>query len=56
MDITYPYDDLHAQDASEVLKALQTNAVTDLNQSEANNRIKKFGANIFEAQKQRVFG
>ncbi|MEJ7610513.1 MAG: HAD-IC family P-type ATPase [Ferruginibacter sp.] len=53
MEITYPYDDPHAQDAAEVLKAFQTNADTGLSQSEADNRTKKFGANVFEAQKQK---
>ena len=53
MEITYPYDDPHIPAAAEILQSFQTNAETGLSQSEADNRTKKFGANIFEAQKQK---
>ena len=53
MEITYPYNDPHSPAAVEILQSFQTNAETGLSQSEADNRTKKFGANIFEAQKQK---
>ena len=53
MKITYPYDDPHTTAEEEILQLFQTNAETGLSQSEANNRTKEFGSNIFEAQKQK---
>ena len=53
MEITYPFDDPHTPAAAEILQSFETNAETGLSQSEADNRAKKFGANIFEAQKQK---
>ena len=53
MKITYPYDDPHTTAEEEILQIFQTNAETGLSQSEADNRTKEFGANIFEAQKQK---
>ncbi len=53
MEITYPYNDPHTVDSAEILNLFQTNAETGLSQSEADSRTKKFGANIFEAQKQK---
>ena len=49
MKITYPYDDPHTTDEEETLQIFQINAETGLSQSEADNRTKEFGANIFEA-------
>ena len=53
MKITYPYDDPHTTAEEEILQIFQTNAETGLSQSAADNRTKEFGANIFEAQKQK---
>ena len=53
MEITYPFDDPHTPAAAEILQSFETNAETGLSQAEADNRAKKFGANIFEAQKQK---
>ena len=53
MKITYPYDDPQTTAEEEILQIFQTNAETGLSQSEADNRTKEFGANIFEAQKQK---
>ena len=53
MEITYPFDDPHTPAEAEILQSFQTNAETGLSQAEADNRAKKFGANIFEAQKQK---
>ena len=53
MEITYPYDDPHSLDSAEILESFQTNDETGLSQAEADSRTKKFGANIFEAQKQK---
>lgn len=49
MKITYPYDEPQTTAEEEILQIFQTNAETGLSQSEADNRTKEFGANIFEA-------
>ena len=53
MEITYPYDDAHTVSKAEILQLFQSNEETGLSQSEADIRIKKFGENIFEIQKQK---
>ena len=53
MKIKYPPDDPHTLSVAEILQSFQTNAETGIRQSEAENRTKEFGANIYEAQKQK---
>jgi len=53
MKIKYPPDDPHTLSVKEILQSFQTNAETGISQSEAENRTKEFGANIYEAQKQK---
>ena len=53
MKIKYPPDDPHTLSVAEILQSFQTNAETGISQSEAENRTKEFGANIYEAQKQK---
>jgi len=53
MKIKYPPDDPHTLSVKEILQSFQTNAETGISQSEAENRTKEFGANIYEAKKQK---
>lgn len=53
MKITYPLQDVHTLSVEEILTAFQTNAEKGINASEAEFRTKQFGANIYEAQKQK---
>ena len=53
MKITYPFINPHTLSAEEIVQAFETNAENGITQSEAENRTKEFGANIYEAQKQK---
>lgn len=53
MKITYPFISPHTLTAKEIVQAFDTNADNGISQSEADNRTAEFGANIYEAQKQK---
>ena len=53
MNISYPIKDSHTLSVEDVLHSFQTNVETGLSSSEAGNRTKKFGANVYQAQKQK---
>ena len=53
MKIKYPADNPYTLSVEEILQSFQTNAETGITQTEAKNRTKEFGANIYEAQKQK---
>ena len=53
MKITYPFINPHTLSVEEIVQAFETNADNGISQSEAENRTKEFGANIYEAQKQK---
>lgn len=52
MKITYPFIHPHTFSVEEIVQAFQTNAENGISQSEAENRTKEFGENIYEAQQQ----
>jgi Ca2+-transporting ATPase len=53
MNFTYPTPDPHALSVEEVLLALRSDAEAGLSRTEAEARIKEFGPNRYEAQKQK---
>ncbi len=53
MKINYPLQDIHTLSVEEIVQTLQTNAEKGITASEAENRIKQFGANIYKTQKQK---
>lgn len=56
MKIKYPFTNPHTLSVTEIVQAFQTDAEKGITQSEAENRTKQFGANIYEAQKQKSIG
>ena len=56
MNIKYPVENVHTLSVEEILAAFQTDASKGITTAEADNRAQEFGANIHQAQKQRVFG
>ena len=53
MKLKYPLTDTHAFSSEEVVSAMETDIDKGLSTTEAGLRIKKFGPNIYESQKQR---
>ena len=53
MKIKYPIEDPHTMSVEEVLQSFQSDVVAGISQSEAEKRTKEFGANIYQAQKQK---
>jgi len=53
MKISYPINDPHTLSVEEVLHSFQTNVETGLSSAEATSRTKEFGANVYQAQKQK---
>ncbi len=53
MKINYPLQDVHTLSMEEVVQSFETNAEKGITASEAENRTKQFGANTYEAQKQK---
>ena len=53
MKISYPINDPHTLSVEEVLQSFQTSKETGLSSSEANNRTKEFGENVYQTQKQK---
>ena len=53
MKINYPKEDIHTFSVDEILTLFNTNVATGITQQEAENRAKEFGANTYEAQKQK---
>ena len=53
MKIKYPLQEVHALSVEETVASFNTNVEKGISASEAQNRIKQFGANIYEAQKQK---
>jgi Ca2+-transporting ATPase len=51
--IKYPLAEPHAFSLEEILLEFQTNPVDGINQSEAENRTKEFGPNVYETKKQK---
>ncbi len=53
MKITYPFINPHSLAAEEIIKSFETNTEKGITASEAENRTKQFGRNIYKAQKQK---
>jgi P-type Ca2+ transporter type 2C len=53
MKIKYPIADAHTFSHQEIIEAFKTDAEAGLSQSEAEQRTKEFGRNVYEAQKQK---
>ena len=53
MKINYPISDPHSYSVEDILKTFQTDATAGLIQAEAETRIKEFGPNVYQAQKQK---
>ena len=53
MKMNYPMQDVHTLSVEEILQIFETEAEKGITASEAEKRIKQFGANIYEAQKQK---
>lgn len=53
MKIKYPLQEVHALSVEETVASFNTNVEKGISASEAQNRTKQFGANIYEAQKQK---
>ena len=53
MNIKYPIEDPHTLSVEEVLQSFQTDSDKGISRSEAENRSKEFGLNVYEAQKQK---
>ena len=53
MAINYPVENPHTLSVEEVLQAFQTDAIKGISQTEADQRIKDFGPNVYQAQKQK---
>lgn len=53
MKIKYPFAEPHAFSVEEILLEFQTDPITGITQSEAENRTKEFGLNVYEAKKQK---
>jgi Ca2+-transporting ATPase len=53
MAIIYPLAAPHTFSAEEILVAFQTDATSGISQSEAENRTKEFGPNVYQVQKQK---
>jgi P-type Ca2+ transporter type 2C len=53
MKITYPLKDAHSISANDILQSFQTNAEGGLSTAESEKRTATFGANVYQAQKQK---
>ena len=53
MKINYPLQDVHTLTVEEIVQSFETNAEKGITQPEAENRTKRYGANVYEIQKQR---
>ena len=53
MSIKYPIENSHALSVDEIVQTFQTNASCGITQSDAEQRTKEFGANIYQTQKQK---
>ncbi len=53
MKINYPRQDVHTLSVEDTVQSFETNAEKGIAASEAESRTKQFGANIYEAQKQK---
>lgn len=53
MEIKYPLQDVYVLSVEETVTSFNTNIEKGITTSEAISRTKQFGANIFEAQKQK---
>jgi P-type Ca2+ transporter type 2C len=53
MKITYPLKNIHTISEIDILQSLQTNADVGLSTTEAANRTKQYGLNVYQAQKQK---
>ena len=53
MKINYPQQDVHTLSVEEIVQSFETHAEKGITASEAENRTKQFGANTYEAQKQK---
>jgi len=53
MKLKYPIKDPHTLSIEAIVKAFQTDANAGLSSVEAANRIKEFGPNVYQAQKQK---
>ena len=53
MKMNYPMQDVHTLSVEEILQIFETKAEKGITASEAENRTKQFGANVYEAQKQK---
>jgi P-type Ca2+ transporter type 2C len=53
MHIKYPFKDAHTLSVEDVLKTFQTNVEAGLSTSEAANRSKMYGLNVYQTQKQK---
>ena len=53
MNIKYPQADPHALSVEQVLLAFQTDADAGLSDTEAENRARQFGANVYQSKKQK---
>ena len=53
MKIKYPIADAHTFSHQEIIEDFKTNAEAGLSQSEAEQRTKEFGPNVYETQKQK---
>ncbi len=51
MKIKYPLKNPHTQSVEEILHLFQTDAVAGISKTEAQNRSKKYGLNVYQAQK-----
>jgi len=51
--MNYPMQDVHTLSVEEILQIFETKAEKGITASEAENRTKQFGANVYEAQKQK---
>ena len=53
MKINYPLQDVHTFSVQEIVQTFETNAENGITTSVAEDRTREFGANIYEAQKQK---
>ncbi|MBC8110485.1 MAG: HAD-IC family P-type ATPase [Verrucomicrobia bacterium] len=53
MKINYPVEDLHTLSVEEVLNTFQTDANAGINSSDAEQRSKEFGLNVYQVQQQK---
>ncbi len=53
MPVKYPIENVHALTLPQALEAFQSDASTGISQVEADKRFEQFGANVYQAQKQK---